>query len=370
MKVFDELIEVCLAKGRPFAAYRLPGETMARIIVELEPKGESVPKKEAVGEFVLAPFADSDTASVLRIRADWDLPSDGIEGDHLWELGMYPDVEIASKELPYTMNRSEHLALVQDAIDEIDNSSTDKIVISRVELVDRDSKLHLHEIFNGLCEAYPTAYVSLVHHPEAGIWIGASPETLLQGWQCYFQTMALAGTRKLLPGMTEVSWRPKEREEQAMVADFISGVLEDLDATIMAKTGPVSSLAGQMAHLKTMFEFEFDGDVHTLIQKLHPTPAVSGLPQKDSIEFIVDREPHDREYYAGYMGVINPKGNTRLWVNLRNMQVFDKHFALYIGGGITSDSQAMEEWQETQLKAGTLLSVLQNLSMFAPKTPG
>ncbi|MEM7371114.1 MAG: chorismate-binding protein [Bacteroidota bacterium] len=371
MKVFDELIDVCLAKGKPFAAFRLPGESLPQIIVELDANSGSKEEKTSDREFVFAPFVRSVASPPLRIRADWDLRADGIQGDHLWELEQHPDRAILLGDtLPYSMSRSEHLALVQDTIEEIDNRDPDKIVISRVQLVDRDSTVLLSQLFHALCGAYKTAYVSLVHHPDAGIWIGASPETLLNGWQTYYQTMALAGTRKLLPGMTEVSWRPKEQEEQAMVADFISEVLEDLGANIMSMTGPMSSLAGQMAHLKTMFEFEFEGNIQTLIERLHPTPAVSGLPQQEAIDFIVNREPHDRAYYAGYMGVIHPKGNTRLWVNLRNMQVFDEQYALYIGGGITTDSKPMEEWQETQLKAGTLLSVLQNLSMFAPKSAG
>lgn len=367
MQVFDELIDVCLAKGRPFAAFRLPQEPSPQIMVELDARST---RAESGAGFVFAPFVESKHYPRLMIRADWHLTAEEIQGDHLWELEFYPDVEMSTGQMPHSMTRSEYLALIQDTIEEIETGTTDKIVMSRVECINRDRTVRLSALFQALCAAYPTAYVSLVHDPQAGIWIGASPETLLNGWQSFYQTMALAGTRKLLPGVKDVSWRPKEQEEQAMVTEFIEKVLTDAGADILSQMGPMTSLAGQMAHLKTSFEFQYEGDIEALIQQLHPTPAVSGLPQKESIDFILTHEPHDRAYYAGYMGVIDAGDKTQLWVNLRNMQVFPDHYALYLGGGITADSQPMEEWQETQLKASTLLSVINDISKTASTSPG
>ena len=51
----------------------------------------------------------------------------------------------------------------------------------------------------------------------------------------------------------------------------------------------------------------------------------------------------------------------QLFVNLRCMKVLDRHAALYVGGGITSESVAREEWEETEIKANTLLSIMDRL---------
>ncbi len=42
------------------------------------------------------------------------------------------------------------------------------------------------------------------------------------------------------------------------------------------------------------------------------------------------------------------------------MQVFPEKYALYVGGGITCDSEMEKEWKETEAKAQTLLSVIES----------
>jgi len=94
------------------------------------------------------------------------------------------------------------------------------------------------------------------------------------------------------------------------------------------------------------------------ITNLHPTPAVCGLPKDKSLELILQTEKHNREYYAGYCGPINYQNKTDLFVNLRCMKILEDQLALFVGGGLTKDSVPTKEWDETVLKAKTLLSRL------------
>ena len=49
--------------------------------------------------------------------------------------------------------------------------------------------------------------------------------------------------------------------------------------------------AGPVRHLKTSFQFDLgDNSAVEIAEKLHPTPAVSGLPQKDALELIEKSE--------------------------------------------------------------------------------
>jgi isochorismate synthase len=43
------------------------------------------------------------------------------------------------------------------------------------------------------------------------------------------------------------------------------------------------------------------------------------------------------------------------------MQVLADKLVLYVGAGITSESVAEDEWDETEIKADTLLSVIYNI---------
>jgi isochorismate synthase len=113
--------------------------------------------------------------------------------------------------------------------------------------------------------------------------------------------------------------------------------------------------------LKTEFKIERNlsfKDKAKMITALHPTPAVCGLPKLKALDLIKDVETHDREYYAGYWGPLEANGDFALYVNLRSMKIAENQLSLFVGGGIIADSLPQKEWEETQLKAQTLLSVI------------
>ena len=73
----------------------------------------------------------------------------------------------------------------------------------------------------------------------------------------------------------------------------------------------------------------------------------------------MENEGYDREYYTGFLGPIMENGaSASLLVNLRCMKIVGNTARLFVGGGITLDSQPNEEWLETQNKMQTMLQVL------------
>ena len=177
----------------------------------------------------------------------------------------------------------------------------------------------------------------------------------------HFQTVALAGTQRDLGLPPEnVVWGEKEIEEQAIVERYIEATLRRERANYQ-KTVPYTSKAGKLLHLKTKFRFRPPNSVFNFIKALHPTPAVCGIPKKPAKDFIVHHEKHQRDYYSGFLGPLNINFQSNLFVNLRCMQVFKDKFALYIGGGITADSNAEKEWEETEIKSQTLADVIERV---------
>lgn len=217
--------------------------------------------------------------------------------------------------------------------------------------------------FNKLCEKYTGVMVYLVAIPNVGTWIGATPETLLQVNTGKAHTMALAGTQKDtgLP-LDEVVWGKKEQEEQQIVADNIEQLIKSyFPAANIEADGPSTVSTGALLHLNTNFSWNIDGDsasVAGFVADLHPTPAIVGEPREAALQLIADTEQHDRAYYTGLLGPINQDGLTHLFVNLRCMQVLNGYVALYLGGGLTANSNPHAEWEETELKAKTLLQIL------------
>ncbi|MCM5663548.1 chorismate-binding protein [Galbibacter mesophilus] len=254
-----------------------------------------------------------------------------------------------------------HIDLVCKAIEAIKESSLRKIVVSRKEIVETKD-LDVLAVFKKLVASYPKAFCYLWFHPKVGLWMGATPETLLSIYGNRFKTMALAGTQRFL-GSTEVLWGEKEKEEQQMVTDSI---LQNIESFVKNKSvSEVKSVkAGNLLHLKTDIEGELmDNNLHGLIKSLHPTPAVCGLPKQDAEKFILENEGYDRDFYTGFLGELNisknNKPDTELFVNLRCMQYLaPSQLQLYVGGGITKDSVAALEWEETVNKTRTMLDVL------------
>jgi isochorismate synthase len=230
----------------------------------------------------------------------------------------------------------------------------------RIELPNFD----LNSLFVKLANAYPTAFAYCWFHPEIGLWMGATPETLLKVNGNIFQTVALAGTQ-LYEGSEEVLWQNKEKEEQQYVTDYIVDSLSNSVSEVQIST-PKTIKAGNLLHLKTAIQGIIDKktNLNDLVLLLHPTPAVGGLPKINAINFINKSEGYNREYYAGFLGEINYNNNSEsdLYVNLRCMKIQKNSELntahLYIGCGITKSSIPEKEWFETVNKAMTLKNVI------------
>jgi isochorismate synthase len=107
-----------------------------------------------------------------------------------------------------------------------------------------------------------------------------------------------------------------------------------------------------------------DTSLKDVMNTLHPTPAVCGLPKAEAKQFLLQNEGYDREYYSGFLGELNydfatgEEGKTDLFVNLRCMKIEDNKAHLYIGCGITKDSDPEKEFVETVNKSMTMRRVL------------
>ena len=251
--------------------------------------------------------------------------------------------------------------LVQKAIYAIESGNFNKVVLSREEIIGLPN-FDLVSLFEKLVNSYPTAFTYCWFHPEIGLWMGATPERLLKANGKKFQTVALAGTQ-LFQNQEKVIWGNKEQIEQQFVTDYILETIKNRTSEVEISE-PYTLKAGNLLHLKTDIKGNINDDasLKQLVLLLHPTPAVCGLPKTNAKVFITENEGYDRSFYAGFLGEINKNCETELFVNLRCMQInlelgkIQAH--LYIGCGITIDSNSENEWQETVNKAMTMKNII------------
>ncbi|TDX12474.1 chorismate-binding protein [Flavobacterium sp. S87F.05.LMB.W.Kidney.N] len=252
--------------------------------------------------------------------------------------------------------------LVAQGINAIKNGEFKKVVLSRFEEVPL-TEFDFVETFQHLVQLYPATFCYCFFHPKIGLWMGATPEKLLKANGNVFETMALAGTQKDNLE-TEIVWQQKEKDEQQYVTDFIVKRLREFAASVVVSE-PYSLKAGSIWHIKTDISgvLNDNSTLEEVIDTLHPTPAVCGLPKKKAKAFIIENENYDRTFYTGFLGELNSSfaGNNAssdLFVNLRSMQIQENKAILYMGCGITKESIPEKEWEESVNKSMTMKRVL------------
>jgi isochorismate synthase len=337
--------EFASVKRYPFAIWSLPGSTSWKGIRQLDHLINANFDLDSDG-FLVAPF-DKDKAPKF-IRCDQEIQS-------LYELENLTSIPIPTiaNEIvdPIQLSHEQYVTICRSIIDSLKRGEADKVVLSRVKSVSFTTKI-IH-FFIQLMESYPKAMVFMYSFGNE-IWIGASPETLFKGNSTSFSTMALAGS---MPVKEDPQWASKEIQEHAYVEHYIEAILKE-KALSYVKDGPNTIQAGPVLHLKSDYQGMIDASsIKPLIKALHPTPAVCGIPLEKALALIKQNEQHDRLDYAGFFGPIN-NNELNLFVNLRSAMISGNKLHLFLGGGITKDSDPEQEWKETEWKAKTLLSIL------------
>lgn len=326
-----------------FAAFRVPNEKKITTFVETH---------EANNQhfFKLQSF---NSKKEIKISADFIATSNQ---DHKAILNIAPPAFGRNTKklfIPKDASKDEFETYVSKIVTACKKTELEKAVAARTITKPLSSNFNAVKMFLKLCEKYPTAFVHF-SVSEAGVWMGATPEILITKNRQNYTTVSLAGTKKIVENR---AWTAKEIEEQAIVTRYILSELNE-KASNLSVSEVETIEAGKIAHLKTTITFESSECIEELAQLLHPTPAVCGLPKQKAFEIISENEKENRSFYTGFLG-FKEKEIEQYYVNLRCMQIVQNKAVLYVGAGITKDSEPNKEWEETEAKAQTLGSFLQ-----------
>ncbi len=340
-----------------YAFYRLPDEHSFYYIAQREPQPaiHSLPESDALlSGFLVSPFSIDEHTPCVLIAADYFVKHPMPENIDTPPLTLRHHEGNERKDYAESFSRCMQM---------LTSGVCRKIVLSRrMEiqlngLTDADAE----KLFHKACRLYPHSYIALWNTPSTGCWLTASPELLLRKRENTWHTMALAGTMpKNAPGVGEIEhWSSKNREEQQIVADYIHSLLNEMAQDIaVSPTQPASAI--HVMHLRTDFSFTLSEKMSTatLLSRLHPTPAVCGMPCRTAHNAILQHENHSRRYYSGFSGPLHLNGETAFYVSLRCMELQNERALLYAGGGLLADSKEEDEWEETERKMQTMLQLL------------
>ena len=375
---FTRNLKLAVESKLPFAAWRMPEQSIQYLTVGRQVvKITNVQLEEISQGFVVGPYGNpTETNKELTtylIKPALNFTSDEVSNvdfaDKLAQLNQSAAGSGLSVEMPDATTENHYKNWVARSVSQIKDGKFQKIVAARTKTVSLPSSFQVEIFFDQLCQDYPHAFISMVYLPAYGLWVGATPELLIQQNNSgIFKTMALAGTQPKDAGTlpADAVWRQKDIEEQALVSRYIINSFKKIRLREFEEIGPRTIAAANLLHLRTDFivdtkETQRPHLASEMLQLLHPTSAVCGMPLQKAANFVAENEGFDRKLYAGYLGPIGFSNNIDLFVNLRCLQIVGNKAVVYAGAGLTGDSIPDREWQETEAKCQTLLSVINKM---------
>jgi isochorismate synthase len=388
-KFLDLAVLAALNGQHQLAVWKKPQEQLINILIDTTGRIKRVPLElEGLAPgFIVHPFEDQpdkkgiylSASEHIQVKLDQEsipaeeLPLNAkVEGEDVDHKSFSRELLAGQASTTVTADhisstsKEEFMDQVKKGIQAIQAGELSKIVPAKRKIIPLGKEFDLVRSFLKLCEAYPNAFVNFFHIPTLGSWIGASPEILIKTKGDQFSTMALAGSQKAIGDnpLKNVAWTQKEIEEQALVGRYIVGCFKKIRLREYEEIGPKTDIAGNLLHLRTDFKVNmattgFPQLGSVMLDLLHPTSAVAGMPRDKALAFIQEHEGFDRSLFSGYLGPVNIEGETAIFVNLRCAKLLADHAVLYAGAGVTEDSIPEKEWEETELKCDIIGKFIQ-----------
>lgn len=265
-----------------------------------------------------------------------------------------------------TTSKDEWMKSVEHGVARIRAGDLRKVVLATALEADLESVVEIPDTLERFRRTYPECYRFLVQPTDEAGFFGPPPERLVHMKGRRIETEALAGS--VARGDTpeedtdlarSLATSEKLGHEQVLVVDAIRERLAPFGEVTVGERG-VRKFAN-IQHLRTPIAATLDSEQHVLdvVEALHPTPAVGGLPPERAREIIRETEPFDRGWYASPVGWFDAAGDGEFAVGIRSAVAGGRHATLYAGNGIVADSDPEEEWVELGPKFRPVLDELE-----------
>jgi len=261
---------------------------------------------------------------------------------------------------------SDWAGFVDDAVRAIRSEEFEKVVLARSVTVTSSQPVAILRVFRQLVGRYPQCF-NFAWKSGGCVFMGASPELLGHVDDRRFRSNPLAGSAPRGEGEDDdelIGQRlvesSKDQEEHRLVVDDMRTRLTGLVADLEVPEHPDLKKMATVQHLSTVIEgtvAEGTG-VLDVAAAVHPTPAVGGVPRKESVDYIAANEALDRGWYTGGVGWLTPRGDGEVAIALRCGLINGATTTLFAGAGIVADSDPGAEVLETRLKLRPLLDLI------------
>lgn len=254
---------------------------------------------------------------------------------------------------------------VAKAIEEIEKTELEKVVLARDLIVNSHRPIDVRKILRNLGSEYPSTWIFAVD----GL-VGATPELLLRLSRGMVTSRVLAGTisktgddEKDLALAASLARSSKDLEEHEYAVRSVADALDPFCTSTNVPESPFVLHLANVMHLATdvtgaLIESKKNVDAFTILEKLHPSAAVCGTPTDLAAKVIKNIEGMSRGRYAGPVGWLDARGDGELGIALRCGQIKENEIQIYAGCGIVAGSNPEKELTESNAKFAPMRSAL------------
>ena len=245
--------------------------------------------------------------------------------------------------------------------DGINSGEMTKVVSSREVEFTSETPYNVASILANLVDNNPNCFI-FGYEKDGRTFVGASPEILVRHRGIEILSYALAGTA---PKDGPNAWtkeqlltNTKNIVEHNIVRDRIVNTMKQITPDVTVGETGIMELS-HLYHLRTIIIAK--DSTKSLVEWakiLHPTPALGGEPREKALALLQEYEAHERGMYAAPFGFMKDMGDGIVVVAIRSALIMDNVLYAYAGCGVVADSDADEEYAETNNKMRTILDAL------------
>lgn len=251
--------------------------------------------------------------------------------------------------------------LMNAIADGISRGEMTKVVSSREVEFTSETPYNVASILANLVDNNPNCFI-FGYEKDGRTFVGASPEILVRHRGSEILSYALAGTA---PKDGPNAWteeqlltNTKNIIEHNIVRNRIVNTMRQITPHVTVGETGIMELS-HLYHLRTIITAK--DSTKSLVEwakLLHPTPALGGEPRDKALALLQEYESHERGMYAAPFGFMKDMGDGIVVVAIRSALIMDNVLYAYAGCGVVADSDADEEYAETNNKMRTILDAL------------
>lgn len=277
-----------------------------------------------------------------------------------------PDSVMPSYTETLVPEREKWQVLVNEALAWLRENGARKVVLARKNILAARTLWDPVSLFHCLERMKENSFLFFCRQKNGDAFLGRSPERLFRLSSGILASDAIAGTRRRGDNpvqddrlATELMASAKDLLEHRFVVDYIREQMAFFCKNVSVEVSRSPLKLRHLQHILTRISGSIKKDLGPvdILHRLHPTPAVGGMPPGLSRALIQRLEPFGRGWFGAPVGWMT-KDAAEFAVGIRSALVHGDELHLFGGAGIVIGSDAGMEWKETGHKMENFTRIL------------